>query len=97
MDHKTFIQRLSRTIGEDQHTTAAMTDALAAVLRTAASGRTSVAVPSFGTFTPVKADEEIVTDRVTGRRMLLPPQVTVEFVPAAMLRKRLSENERSHE
>lgn len=92
MDHKTFVQRLSRTLGEDQHATSAMIDTFADVLRTAASGRTSVAVPSFGTFMPVKVDEEIVTDRVTGRRMLLPPQITVEFVPAAMLRKRFTED-----
>lgn len=49
----------------------------------------SVAIPSFGTFTPVKRDEEITTDLSTGRRMLLPPQITLEFTPAAMLRKHL--------
>lgn len=91
---KPLIQHLSQSLGEDQHRVNAMLEALADVLRSSATGLTALAIPSFGTFEPVKYDEEIVTDRVTGKRMLLPPQVTVEFHPAAMLRKRLNE---SHE
>jgi len=94
MDNKTFLQRLSKNLGEDPHRVALMLDAFAGVLRSSATSLTNVAIPSFGTFIPVKIDEEIVTDRVTGRRMLLPPQITVQFQPAAMLRKKLSE---SHE
>ncbi len=94
MDNKTFIQRLSKNLGDDSHRVTSMLDAFANVLRGAATTLTDVAIPSFGTFSPVKADEEIVTDRVTGRKMLLPPQITVQFTPAAMLRKKLSE---SHE
>lgn len=66
---------------------------LAEVIRQALTELDSVAVPSFGTFTPVKRDEEIITDLSTGRRMLLPPQITLEFTPAAMLRKHLSGHE----
>lgn len=69
-----------------------MLDALADVMRKSATNLTSVAVPSFGTFEPVKYDEEIVDDRVSGKRLLLPPQIVVEFHPAAMLRKRLNES-----
>lgn len=91
MDSKTLVQRISRTLGDDTRRTSAMLDAFAGVLRGAATSRSSVAIPSFGTFITVKADEEIITDRVTGRRMMLPPQITVEFQPAAMLRKKLVE------
>ncbi len=94
MDSKTLVQRISRTLGDDTRRTSALLDVFAGVLRTAAVSRSSVAIPSFGTFITIKADEEIVTDRVTGRRMMLPPQITVEFQPAAMLRKKLLE---SHE
>ena len=91
MDNKTLVQSLSKNLGEDPHKVSAMIDAFAAVLRSSATTLTNVAIPSFGTFSPVKVDEEIVTDRVTGRRMLLPPQVVIEFQPAAMLRKKLSD------
>jgi len=91
MDSKTLVQRISRAIGDDTKRTSAILDAFADVLRSAATTRSNVAIPSFGTFMTIKADEEIITDRVTGRRMLLPPQVTVEFQPASMLRKKLTE------
>ena len=66
---------------------------LADILRQAAIDLDPVAVPSFGTFVPEKHDEEVVTDLSTGRRMLLPPQVNLTFVPAAMLRKKLTSHE----
>lgn len=66
-----------------------LTRHLADIIRQAATNLDSVAIPSFGTFTPVKRDEEITTDLSTGRRMLLPPQITLEFTPAAMLRKKI--------
>ena len=91
MDSKTLVQRVSRSLGDDTKRTSSMLDAFVDVLRSAVISGSSVAIPSFGTFLTVKADEEIVTDRVTGRRTMLPPQITVEFQPAAMLRKKLVE------
>lgn len=92
MDAKAFTQQLARTLGEDPRRVAAMIDALAGTLRRSAVSLTPIAIPSFGTFVPTKYDEEVVTDRVTGRRMLLPPQISIEFKPAGMLRKKLAEN-----
>lgn len=66
---------------------------LVQIIREAATKMDSVAIPSFGTFTPVKHDEKITTDLSTGRRMFLPPQITFEFNAAAMLRKRLASHE----
>lgn len=48
----------------------------------------AVAVPGFGTFTPVKTDELIVTDAATGARTLLPPRVDVRFKSSVVLRKK---------
>ena len=93
MDSKKFIAQLANSIGEDQHRVASMIEHFADVLQASATTMTSVAIPSFGTFVPKKYDEEVVTDRSTGKRMLLPPQITIEFQPAAMLRKRLTNSE----
>lgn len=89
MDSKTFTDRLAARLNTDVAAVNRMLDSLAGVMRRSAVSLSPVAVPSFGTWTPVKADEEIVTDRVTGKRMLLPPQITIEFIAAAMLRKKL--------
>ncbi len=93
MDSKTFTNHLASSLGEDPHRVASLIDEFATILRTSAKNMTTVALPSFGSFVPTKVDEEIITDHSTGRKMLLPPQITVEFHPAAMLRKRLNENE----
>lgn len=91
MDTKNLIQALSVSLGEDRHRVGAMLNALASVIEDSAVSLNRVAIPSFGSFETVKYDEEIVTDRVTGQRTMLPPQINVEFIPAAMLRKHLSE------
>lgn len=70
-----------------------LTEHLAAIIRRTAIDMDSVAIPSFGTFTPVKHDEEVTTDLSTGKRMLLPPQITLEFSPASLLRKKLTGHE----
>lgn len=93
MDAKNFNNRLAGSLNMTPRQTSGLTEALAEIFQEAARTLTSVAVPSFGTFVPVKRDEEVVTDRSTGRRMLLPPQITVEFQPAAMLRKKLNSHE----
>ena len=49
----------------------------------------SVAIPGFGTFQSVKTDEHIDTDN-EGRRMLIPPSITVEFKSSVVLRKSLN-------
>ncbi len=93
MDSKAFTSKLARNLGEDPHRVASMVDAFATILRRSATNLTAVAIPSFGTFSPVKLDEEIVTDHSTGKRMMLPPQIVVEFQPAAMLRKKINSHE----
>lgn len=93
MDAKNFNNRLAGSLNMTPRQTSGLTEALADILREAARTMTSVAVPSFGSFVPVKHDEQVVTDRSTGSRILLPPQITVEFQPAAMLRKKLNSHE----
>ena len=94
MDSKTLRHKIGAGAGLDGRTTAALTEAFARVLAESAESMASVAVPSFGTFTPKKYEEEIGTDLSTGKKMLYPPQIVLEFQPAASLRKKITE---SHE
>lgn len=48
----------------------------------------SVAIPGFGTFSPEKADEYVKADD-SGRRLLMPPAIIVNFKPSVVLRNRL--------
>ncbi|MDE6267775.1 MAG: HU family DNA-binding protein [Muribaculaceae bacterium] len=89
MDNSTFTSRLSKRIGRSVAETSRLADALTDVIRQAATDLDSVAVPSFGSFVPVKEEETVITDRSSGKRILLPPSVSITFRPASFLVRRL--------
>lgn len=89
MDSKSFISQLSRKMGAEPATASALTSALAAVLRERASNLDSIAIPGFGNFVAIKQSEKVVDDEQTGKRMLVPPRIRVEFVASAMLKKQI--------
>lgn len=84
---KQFTSELSRRIGRDRKETAALLDALSKAVMQHCGEGDSVAIPAFGNFQAVKHDEQIVVDRTTGMRMLLPPEIELTFRPAGKLRK----------
>lgn len=88
---RNFTTELARRIGRDRKATETLIAALSQALRQHCSELDRVAIPAFGTFEPVKHDEKIVTDRSTGHRIMLPPEVELTFKPASKLRK-LAEN-----
>lgn len=50
-----------------------------------------VALPSLGSFRGVKRDETVVRDLSTGRRLLLPPAIEIEFVAGGRLKNGIAE------
>lgn len=53
-----------------------------------------LALPSLGSFQGVKRNETVVRDLSTGRRVLLPPAVELEFIPGGRLKNGISEGPR---
>lgn len=90
MDYKQFRKQLSEATGHTLADTDTLVEAFAAVLRGCGTELDAVAVPSFGTFTTEKHDEEIRTDAATGRRTLFPPEIRMDFTPGAVLLRKLS-------
>lgn len=84
---KTLTSELARRIGRDRKATETLLAALSQALGKHCGELDTVAIPSFGSFTAVKHDEQIITDRATGGRMLLPPEVELTFQSATKLRK----------
>lgn len=89
MDNKTFTSRLARALDIDPKDAAERLEAFAAVIAERTADLDTIAIPGFGNFTSIKHEESISTDLATGRRMLLPPQITVDFVPGSMLKKKV--------
>lgn len=89
MDYKQFRKTLAEKLGRSTSDIDALVEGLSVTVRHACSDLDSVAVPTFGTFAPVKHKEEVVKDLSTGKRVLVPPEITIEFRPGGMLLKRL--------
>lgn len=49
----------------------------------------NVAFPRFGSFNVAKEDDKIINDLATGKKVLLPPAIHVEFRESESLRKQL--------
>ena len=86
MDHKEFSRLLAERTGRSDDDVDALIDGMALVVRQACAELDTVAVPTFGAFVPEKHREEVVNDLATGKQMLLPPEITVSFVPSGRLR-----------
>lgn len=84
---KNFLTELGSRLGRDRKSTQALLEALRASLAQHCGELQSVAVPGFGTFAASKRKEQVSRDLSTGRAVLLPPEVLIEFLPASKLRK----------
>lgn len=84
---RNFLTELGKRTGRDRKSTDALLDALSKAILQHCGELDTVAIPSFGNFEPAKRDEQIVTDRSTGNKMLLPPEVELTFRPSGKLRK----------
>ncbi|MDE6588663.1 MAG: HU family DNA-binding protein [Paramuribaculum sp.] len=89
MDSKQFLARLAERACVSVKDASAMTEALGAALASVCAGLDTAAIPGFGNFTATKRDEEVVTDDVTKKRMLMPPTIVTSFRPSVILRHRL--------
>lgn len=89
MDSKTFISRLAHQMNCDTKCVSEILAAFAAVVSEKSVELDTVTVPGFGNFVPVKTPERIETDPASGRQMLMPPKISVEFVAGPSLKKHL--------
>ena len=87
MDYKQFRKRLTELTGRSSADVDALVEGLSIILRDTCSELDRVGIPTFGTFTAVKHNEEVVTDLSTGKRMRLPPEIKIEFHPGGLLPK----------
>lgn len=93
MDYKTFLDTLSQRVNAGKEDTSEMVASLCQVLSEAALEGNSVTFPGFGSFEPRKRNERIALHPATGKRMLIPPKITLTFRPSTLLKQKV----RSHE
>lgn len=84
-----FSAALAKRTGRSKKDVETLMQAIKESLRQHCGDLDIVAIPGFGNFEALKHDEQIVNDRVSGKMMLLPPEVELTFHPATKLRTNL--------
>lgn len=93
MDNKTFLETLSQRINAGKDETSDMAESLFQVLTSAALEGDTVTFPGFGSFEPRKRIERIAIHPSTGKRMLIPPKITLTFKPSTLLKQKVRNHE----
>ena len=86
MNNLTFINSLSRRVNMSVQNTQLAANALMAELTDQLTEGNSVTVHGFGAFEVKKRTERVVTMPTTGKRLLVPPKLTVSFKPAQQIK-----------
>lgn len=89
MDNKKLVETVAANLGRSSNDVNKLLEAFAGVLRARCSELDSVVVPGFGTFEPRKRNERVMVQPSTGRRMLVPPKVTLGFKVSNVLKTKL--------
>lgn len=89
MDNRNFVNALAKSLKRDKEDVTKMIDALCNVVKTRCGELDSIAVPGFGSFEGKKREERVLT-LPSGKRMLVPPKITISFKTSNVLKNRLS-------
>lgn len=89
MDHKTLIEQLSKRTGIDKGDAASILDTFVGIVADRCSGMDTPAISGFGMFEPKLRQERINRHPASGKRMLLPPKITLTFKPSALLKQKI--------
>ncbi|MBO4995522.1 MAG: HU family DNA-binding protein [Muribaculaceae bacterium] len=90
MNYDTFTDELANAMGLESSKIDVLTQALSQTIEGFCADLDAVAIPGFGTFQPVKTNEKLEEDPSTGKRILLPPAICIEFKSSVVLRKQLN-------
>lgn len=91
MDNKTFLSKIAKSTGRTAEETGRLADAFMTVLAESATAGREVVLPGVGRFYPILEEETVVVDRITGKRLLLPPEAVMKFECAPSLVNKLKD------
>lgn len=89
MDNKTLIENLSEQTGIERDVVQEMLGEFYAELSQRCTEMDTLVVPGFGQFEPKKRKERISVHPSTGRRLLVPPKLVVNFKPSSVLKNKI--------
>ena len=90
MERRNLIDSLCARTGISHDDVERLTDAFRDIVSTRVSEGDSVALPGFGTFEPKKRFERVAVHPATGRKLLIPPKISLVFRPSAILKQKVN-------
>ena len=90
MEHKKLVDKIARKLGRDRKDVAKLLDAFTQVVANRCGDLDTIAIPGFGSFEPKKKKERIMTNPSTGKRMLIPPKIVLNFKVSNVLKSKLN-------
>lgn len=89
METKALIDSISENLEIDAQRVESLVSSLVDIIGEECSNLDSIAVPGFGTFETRKRLERVTVHPSSGKRMLIPPKITLSFRPSALLKQKV--------
>ena len=89
MNNKQLIKELSKRLNRDEKDVNSLLNGFTNVLKDSLSNLDIIAIPGFGEFEALRKEEYISVDDVTGKKVLYPPCIEVNFNASSLLKKKM--------
>lgn len=89
MDSKSFVNILAERTGRQPDQIASLIKSFADIVVDTVKDGDSIAIPGFGTFEPKMKNERVATHPSTGKKLLVPPRLSLVFKPSAILKQKV--------
>lgn len=89
MDNKTLTELLSKNLDISIDSVNSLINSLAEVVGERCSELDTISIPSFGSFEPRKRNERVSLHPASGKRLLVPPKISIYFKPSLILRQKI--------
>lgn len=93
MDNRTLIKQLALRTGRSTKEVENLLEGFISIVKERGADMDSIAIPGFGVFEPKKRLERINVHPATGKRILIPPKISLTFKMSAVLKQKLREVE----
>ncbi|MCQ2111350.1 MAG: HU family DNA-binding protein [Bacteroidaceae bacterium] len=93
MNNKEFIASLSGKSGLSVEETQRSVDKLLSVMTESLQNGDTLSLSGFGVFEVRKKMERVSVNPTTGKRMLIPPKLTLNYKPSALIKDRINAKE----
>lgn len=88
MNNRQLQTALAKKLGKSKDDVSKLLEAFVGIVQGRCGDLDTIALPGFGTFEGVKKNEHIELDKKTGKRVIYPPKVELQFKVSSTLKNK---------